>query len=198
MQVISKKAYRFSLYDGMERLKTVEVEPYIFKSIPDWAQNDPLFKLALKSGNISIVGAAGNSNLDAVSALLTEAKQLGIKSPGTMTLDQIQKAIADIKQGNPNSDLNDDGSPDGNDNKPQTGNKPSSAKNALLEEAKALGIKNTSRKNAEQLEKAIADAKKGTLSSENGNPSEFTPTDSSSNDLNPNENGGGNGNEPLS
>ena len=152
IKIYAKKAYRFAWFDGAERVMHHDVPRGIITPVPDWVGNDPLFKIALGTGNLSVIGIAGNVGLNAADMLMNEAKTLGIKNPGTLTLDALQIAIAKAKQGDTDPDAPVSGGAGAEPAKKTT-------KNDLVAEAAALGIDRPGRLNVEQLQSAIAQVK---------------------------------------
>jgi len=155
-KIFTKKSYRFSRYVGSQREEIFDVSRGIIVPVPDWVEKDPMFKMALNAGNISIISTAGNANLDAVDMLMNEAKTLGIKNPGTLTLDALQMAIAKAKgeRDDPDGAKKDDASGAKGPKGP--------TKSELVAEATALGIDRPSRLTAAQLQVVISQAKAAT------------------------------------
>ena len=113
IHIIAKKSYRFVRYEGRKRVEHYDVNRNVVMSVPEWVKKDRMYQAALSAGNISVIGAGQNPDLDVVDAVMAEAKGLGIMHPGHMTLDQLQRAIDAARESRTDDD---DKKPDGTKN----------------------------------------------------------------------------------
>ena len=101
MVIIAKKSYEFSTPNKGKGRLCVKVEPYIMVTVPDWVEKDGMFQAAQKAGNISVIPSKVSIAKDAFDVLAKQATESGVKDPGNMTMDQLQKAVNETSSKEP-------------------------------------------------------------------------------------------------